>query len=103
WKEHLRALPAALEVPTDRPRPPVQTFHGDSRRVEIPAEVSGAVHRFCRRGGVTPFMVLLAAFQALLGRYTGRTDIPVGSPVAGRNRVEVENLIGLFVNMLVLR
>ncbi|MCA9958793.1 MAG: AMP-binding protein, partial [Anaerolineales bacterium] len=103
WKEKLGGDLPVLEMPTDFPRPPVQSFHGAKREVLLSAELSTAVHKLCQREGVTLFMTMLAAFKLLLHRYSGQDDIIVGSPIAGRNRAEVENLIGLFLNTLVLR
>ncbi|HJX28304.1 MAG TPA: amino acid adenylation domain-containing protein, partial [Thermoanaerobaculia bacterium] len=103
WRRQLAGLPPLLELPTDRPRPAVQGFHGASRPVRLPAALTRQMGTLGRREGATLFMVLLAGFQALLARYSGQQDLAVGSPVAGRNRVETEGLIGFFVNTLVLR
>jgi amino acid adenylation domain-containing protein len=103
WRERLAGLPARLELPTDRPRPPVETAAGDSRPFDLPAGPASRLRELATASGATTFMLLLAAFQALLGRYTGQQDLAVGTPVAGRNRVEIEGLIGFFVNSLVLR
>jgi hypothetical protein len=103
WRGQLSGLPPRLELPADRPRPAVQSFRGSSRPVRLPADLRRQVQWLGRREGATPFMVLLAGFQALLGRYSGQTDLAVGTPVAGRNRLEIEGLIGFFVNTLVLR
>ena len=103
WRRQLAGLPPLLELPTDRPRPAVQSFRGAARPVRLPAGLTRQVEALGRREGATLFMVLLAAFQALLARYSGQDDLAVGSPVAGRNRVEIEGLIGFFVNTLVLR
>lgn len=102
WKDRLEGLPV-LELPTDRPRPPVQTFHGATHSTVLPADLADRLREAARKEGATPFMMLLAAFKTLLVRYTGQEDIAVGTPVAGRNRPEIEELIGFFVNMLVLR
>jgi hypothetical protein len=102
WKSRLSKL-TALELPTDRPRPAVRTNHGATQRFVLPMEISNSLYELSRQQGVTLFMVLLAAFQALLWRYTGHDDIAVGSPIAGRNRAETESLIGFFINTLVLR
>jgi amino acid adenylation domain-containing protein len=102
WRDRLAGAPAALDVPADRPRPPTPSHCGAAVRFDLPA-VAGRVRALARREGCTPFMVLLAAFQALLHRYTGQEDLCVGTPVAGRGRREVEGLIGFFVNTLVLR
>ncbi len=92
-----------LELPTDRPRPPVQTFDGDYVTFALPAALSTQIRGLCQREGVTLFMTLLAAFQTLLHRYSGQADFAVGSPIANRNRADIEGLIGFFVNTLVLR
>ncbi|MFI0201176.1 MULTISPECIES: non-ribosomal peptide synthetase [Streptomyces] len=102
WREALAGLPA-LELPTDRPRPQVRSGAGDSFVFEVPAELAERLGALARERGATLFMVLLAGFQALLARYTGQADIAVGSPIAGRDRTELEPLIGFFVNTLVLR
>jgi len=103
WKQKLRGAPALLDLPTDRPRPPVQSYNGDYLSFALPPELSQAVKKLCQREGVTPFMALLAAFQTLLFRYSGQDDISVGTPIANRNRGDIEGLIGFFVNTLVLR
>jgi len=103
WRNQLAGAPAVLELPADRPRAPVQTFHGARLSLEISEDVRARLAEMSQREGVTMFMTLLAAFQTLLYRYTGRDDIVVGSPSANRNRSEIENLIGFFVNTLVLR
>ncbi|QRK05610.1 non-ribosomal peptide synthase/polyketide synthase [Archangium violaceum] len=103
WKGRLAGAPTALELPTDRPRPAVQSFRGATLAVRLPAELSGVIRELNRREGVTPFMTFLAAYQALLARYSGQRDIVVGSPIAGRTQREMEGLIGFFVNTLALR
>jgi len=103
WTGQLAGMPDSLDLPADRPRPPVQTFRGAWYEFALPTEIYAAIVRLSQKERVTPFMALLAAFQALLHRYTGRDDIVVGSPVAGRTRTETEGLIGLFMGMLVLR
>ncbi|HEY2736956.1 MAG TPA: condensation domain-containing protein, partial [Thermoanaerobaculia bacterium] len=103
WRRQLAGLPPLLELPTDRPRPARQSYRGASRPVCLPAGLARQAQALGRREGATLFMVLLAAFQALLARHSGQDDLAVGSPVAGRNRVEIEGLIGFFVNTLVLR
>jgi amino acid adenylation domain-containing protein len=103
WKERLAGAPAALEMPTDRPRPPVQTVRGATEPLLIPIGLLAGIKALARREGCTPFMVLLAAFQALLGCYSGQDDVCVGTPIANRTRPELEGLIGFFVNTLVLR
>ena len=102
WKGRLAGL-QTLELPADKPRPAVPTFSGAREPIAIPPEVNQALESLCEQISVTPFMALLAAFQALLQRYTGQDDVAVGSPVANRNRAELEKLIGFFVNTLVMR
>lgn len=103
WKRQLAGAPAFLELPADHPRRAVQTFRGHWQWQTLPQSLADALKELSQRERVTPFMTLLAAFQTLLHRYTQVDDIVVGSPVAGRNRIETENLIGFFVNTLVLR
>ena len=103
WKERLSGAPALLELPTDRPRPAVQTDRGAYERVHFPGELLERLRALGRREGATLHMVLLGAFQLLLSRYGGGEDVVVGTPVAGRTRPELEGLIGCFVNTLVLR
>ncbi|HEX4966052.1 MAG TPA: amino acid adenylation domain-containing protein [Thermoanaerobaculia bacterium] len=101
WRERLAGLPV-LELPADRPRLGLRSLRGGIREGVLSAALGDSVDRLARRLGATSFMVLLASFQALLGRYTGEERVAVGSPVANRQRPEVEPLIGLFVNVLVL-
>jgi amino acid adenylation domain-containing protein len=103
WSEKLRGASPVLELPADRPRPPVRSLRGDIVRVELSPELSQQLQDMSQREGVTLFMTLMAAWQVLLYRYSGETDISVGTPVAGRNHKETEDLIGFFVNTLVLR
>jgi amino acid adenylation domain-containing protein len=103
WTRQLTGMPPLVELPTDRPRPAVQTFHGATLRFALPPGTTAAVQALSRREGATPFMVLLAGFLVLLQRYTGQSDLAVGSPIANRGRAELEGLIGFFVNTLVLR
>jgi amino acid adenylation domain-containing protein len=103
WVEHLGRDSAPLELPTDRPRPPVQTTNGTREPFVIPAALTEGLRRLAQREGATLFMVLLAAYKLLLYRHTGMAEIAVGSPLAGRNRAELEGLIGMFVNTLVLK
>ncbi|HVS00999.1 MAG TPA: amino acid adenylation domain-containing protein, partial [Thermoanaerobaculia bacterium] len=103
WEGHLGGQPAAAEMPADRPRPAVQTFRGGRVfRAFDPAFVA-RLRGFARGEGMTLFMTLLAATQALIARHSGEDDVAVGAPVAGRSRVESEGLIGCFLNTLVLR
>jgi amino acid adenylation domain-containing protein len=103
WTNQLEGAPALLELPTDRPRPPVQTYNGTTQSIQISPALTAELHALSRKEGATLFMSLLTAFQILLYRYTGQPDILVGSPIAGRDQVETQELIGFFVNMLVLR
>src|SRR5215213_6054812 len=103
WKERLAGAPELLEVPTDHPRPPVQTYRGASVPVELSPELLERLQALGRSEGATLYMTLLGAFQVLLSKYAGSDDVVVGSPIAGRTRGEVEGLIGFFVNTLVLR
>ncbi|HBL25757.1 MAG TPA: non-ribosomal peptide synthetase module, partial [Acidobacteria bacterium] len=103
WREQLAGLPPLLDLPTDRARPAVQSFRGATRPVRLPAELTLRMEALARREGATLFMVLLAGLQTLLARSSGQGDFAVGSAVAGRNRVEVEGLIGFFINTLVMR
>ncbi len=103
WREALRGDLPVLELPTRGPRPAVQTFCGGVHRVELSADLVASVERLGRAEGGTLFMVLLAAYAAVLSRYSGQQDVVVGTPIAGRTRPELEGLIGLFVNTLALR
>ncbi|MUG94289.1 amino acid adenylation domain-containing protein [Scytonema sp. UIC 10036] len=103
WREQLASAPTFLPLPTDRPRPAVQTFAGAYVEFELSMELTQKLTQLGQSQGVTLFMTLLAAFKVLLYRYTGQTDILVGSPIANRERSEIEGLIGFFVNTLVLR
>ena len=102
WKKNLAGAPVT-ELPHDYVRPSVQSFSGATHVFTLPNEVSAGLEQLCKREGATLFMILLAAFQTLLHRYTGEEDIVVGSYIAGRNRAEVEGLIGFFLNSLVMR
>ena len=102
WRERMRGA-ATLELPTDRPRPAVQSWRGAGQGLRISAEVRRELEALSRREGVTLFMTLLAGFQALLHRYTGQSDIVVGTPIANRRWSELEGLVGFFVNSLALR
>jgi amino acid adenylation domain-containing protein len=103
WEKQLEGVNPVLNLPIDRPRPAIQKDFGANQAVVIPVDLSKALKQIARKEGVTLFMVLLAAFQILLYRYSHQEDITVGSVVAGRNRSELENLIGLFINFLALR
>ncbi len=102
WRERLTDAPL-LELPTDRQRPPAQTYRGADERIVLPAELADGVRALARRSSVTPFMVLLAALNVLLHRYTGQEDIVVGMPIANRVQEELEGLVGFFANTLALR
>ncbi|WP_345983919.1 amino acid adenylation domain-containing protein [Streptomyces sp. DSS69] len=102
WRGRLAGL-TPLELPTDRPRPAVRDERGAVAPFTVPAEVAGRLSRLARERGATPFMAALAAFQVLLGRYAGSTDIAVGTPVSGRDRTETQDMLGLFLNTLILR
>jgi len=103
WKEQLAGPLPDLDLPTDRPRPPLQSTDGVYETLLIPRELTRQLKTLCRQKGVTPFMLLLAAFNTLLHRYTHQTDIIIGSNVAGRGEMETEGLIGVFLNLLALR
>jgi amino acid adenylation domain-containing protein len=103
WRRALAGAPALLELPTDRPRPPVHDGRGATELFRLPAEVASGVHALARTHGSTPFMVLLAGFQALLGRWARQDQVVVGTPVAGRTRPETRDVVGFFVNTLALR
>jgi amino acid adenylation domain-containing protein/non-ribosomal peptide synthase protein (TIGR01720 family) len=103
WREHLKEAPAALELPTDRPRPAEMTYSGNSERFNFSASLTQSIKNFGRRNGLTEFMTLLAGFQVLLFRYSDQDDICIGTPIANRGRAELEDLIGFFVNTLVIR
>ncbi|MCA2910642.1 MAG: amino acid adenylation domain-containing protein, partial [Microcystis sp. M034S1] len=103
WQKQLAAAPALLHLPTDYPRPLQQSFQGDRIKCILSPELSQGLNKLSREKGVTLFMTLLTAFQTLLYRYTGQTDILVGTPIANRTRSELAGLIGFFVNTLVLR
>jgi amino acid adenylation domain-containing protein/FkbH-like protein len=103
WRTQLTDAPPVLELPADGPRPAVQSFRGAVRELALPGPLAASLETLARRADATLFMVLLAAFRALLHRYTGQEDLVVGSPIANRNRLEIEPLIGFFVNTLALR
>jgi amino acid adenylation domain-containing protein/FkbH-like protein len=103
WLQHLASAPTRLELPTDRPRPAIQTYRGGHQAVFVPGSVTQALKDLSQREGCTLFMTMLAAFLVLLSRYSGQEDIVIGTPVAGRNLGELEDLIGFFANTLALR
>jgi len=103
WERQLAGAPAALELPTDRPRSGRESFAHGRQPVVCPAPLAEALRALSRRRGVTVFTTLLAGLQVLLHWFSGQDDVSVGSPIANRNRVETEGLIGCFINALVLR
>ena len=103
WKQELAGAPPLLELPTDRPRPAIQTFRGGIEGFQIEASLTSALKQISQESKSTLFMTLLAAFVVLMSRYSGQKDLVIGSPIANRNRKEIEELIGFFVNILPLR
>jgi amino acid adenylation domain-containing protein/non-ribosomal peptide synthase protein (TIGR01720 family) len=103
WRARLHGVPALLELPTDRPRTAERAHRGARLFWQLPEATAAALSAIARRGGATPFMLLLAAFEAVLARHSGQEDLVVGLSIAHRNRVEIEPLVGFFVNMLALR
>ncbi|HLF29285.1 MAG TPA: amino acid adenylation domain-containing protein, partial [Anaerolineae bacterium] len=103
WKQQLAGASGVLDLPSDHPRPAVQSFRGSMQAFVLPETLHEALNALSRREGVTLFMTLLAAFNVVLNRYSAQADIVVGSPIANRSRSELEGLIGVFVNTLALR
>jgi amino acid adenylation domain-containing protein len=103
WKQQLGGAPPLLELPADHPRPRVQTFRGAHQSLTLPKNINDGLKALSRQQGVTLFMTLLAAFKILLHSYTSQNDLIIGTPIANRNRLEIEGLIGFFVNTIVLR
>ena len=103
WKNQLTGANHVVELPTDRSRPPVQTYRGAKQSLMLPQTLAASLKALSRQEGVTLFMTMLATFGTLLHRYTGQEDVNIGSPIAGRNRAEIEGLIGFFINTVVLR
>jgi hypothetical protein len=103
WRQHLSGDLPSLDLPADHPRPAFQTHRGAACPFQFTIETSNRLHELSRREGATLFMTLVTALNLLLARYTGQEDIIVGTPIAGRNRIETEGLIGFFVNTLLLR
>ena len=103
WRKQLTGAPPFLELPTDYPRPNKQTFRGGREVLALPESLTTELNELSRGENATLFMTLLSAFQILLRRLAGQEDIVVGTPIAGRNRAEIENLIGFFINNLVIR
>src|SRR5690606_20151985 len=100
WRDHLDGAPAVLDLPTDRPRPPLQTFRGSRLSRVLSPERLRSLKAAASGTGVTLYMFLLAGFATLLARRSGQDDLVVGTPIAGRRRRELEDLIGLFANTL---
>jgi amino acid adenylation domain-containing protein len=103
WQQQLAGAPALLPLPTDLPRPPIQRFRGASCSIHLSAELTEQLQSWSNQTGATLFMTLLSGFAILLARYSGQTDIVIGSPIANRTHSQIESLIGFFVNTLVLR
>jgi amino acid adenylation domain-containing protein len=103
WLDHLKGIPSHLALPTDFPRPPVQTSHGAKHRFTLDERLSGRIREFCLRCDVTPFMALMTGWQILLSRYGRQADFCVGIPTAGRRHQSLETLIGFFVDPLIVR
>jgi amino acid adenylation domain-containing protein len=103
WKDQLRGILPVLELPTDQPRPSIQTFRGAREAMELPASITASLKELGQQEGTTLFVILVAAFNTLLHRYTNQEDIMIGFPIANRNHAEIQNAIGFFVNTLPLR
>ena len=103
WRAELADAPTVIDLPIDKPRPPIQTYRGAFQSIQLSTELSAQLRDLSRRHGATLFMTLLAAFDLLLCRYAGQEQVLIGTPIANRNRSETEGLIGFFVNTLVLR
>jgi amino acid adenylation domain-containing protein len=103
WKNKLAGAQTILDLPTDRPRPTTHSWHGATEELIFESQVRAALKEFAQSEGATLFMVSMAAFQALLWRYTSQDSILVGTPTAARSQIEIENLVGFFVNTLVFR
>jgi len=102
WREHLRGVAPLLELPSDRPRPAVRKFYGAYEPIPLANDVSTAMRTFSQQQGVTPFMTLLAAFNAMLFKHSGQEHIVLGTDIANRTTAETERLIGFFINLLPL-
>ncbi|MBV9497457.1 MAG: amino acid adenylation domain-containing protein, partial [Acidobacteria bacterium] len=103
WQQKLAGAPESLDLPTDYARPSTRSFAGATQPIALDAALTAQIQQLAEAQGATPYMVLLAAFQTLLHRYTGQDDICVGSPIANRQYGETEGLVGMFVNTLALR
>jgi amino acid adenylation domain-containing protein len=103
WQDQLEGTLPELSLPTDRPRPPLQRHRGATLSVRVDEAISGGITDICTRLGASPYVTLLSAFQVVLARYAGQTEVIVGSPVAGRSQPGLENVLGYFVNLLPMR
>ncbi len=103
WRDRLAGAPSSLDMPTDHPRPTALSYRGARRSVMLPAKLADGLRALGRSQGATLFMTMLSGFAALLSRYSGQTDLVIGTPIANRNRAELEGIIGFFVNSLALR
>ncbi|WP_254909961.1 condensation domain-containing protein, partial [Micromonospora sp. NBS 11-29] len=103
WEQYLAGSPDLVDLPTDRPRPPQPSYRGDTATVAIPADAADRLREWGRARGATPFMVFLAGYALLLSTWSGSDDVVVGTPVSGRSHPQSQDLIGLFVNTIVLR
>ena len=103
WRQHLAQMPATPALPQDKPRPVVQTYRGETLRIELPPTLPAALRAFCRTERVTLYTAMYAAFTVLLRRYTGAQDVCIGSAYANRQSHQVQELIGMLVNPVVLR
>jgi hypothetical protein len=103
WKTALANAPVLLNLPTDRPRPPEQSYAGDKIPIHLDSDLTCALKQLCQRQGVTLYMAILAAWSSVLSRMSGQDDIVIGSPTANRNHHQIEPLIGLFINTIALR
>ena len=103
WKNKLAGAQTILDLPVDHPRPNTHSWHGATEELILDSKILAELKKLAQQEGATLFMVSMAAFQALLWRYTGQENILVGSPTAARSQIEIENLVGFFVNTLVFR
>ncbi|MEO0948460.1 MAG: condensation domain-containing protein, partial [Cyanobacteria bacterium J06641_5] len=103
WQQQFKTIPPVLALPTDRPRPAIQTYNGDRCIIELPEPLTASLKQLGKATDCTLFMVLLASFQVLLHRYSSQTDFAIGTPIANRNQTQTEGLIGVFINTLALR
>ncbi|TAF06834.1 MAG: non-ribosomal peptide synthetase, partial [Nostocales cyanobacterium] len=103
WMQQLADAPPILALPTDRSRPPIQTFNGDLQPIQLDSSLTQKLKQLSQKSGTTLYMTLMAGFVILMSRYSGQKDLVIGSPIANRNKTEIEQLIGFFVNTLALR